>query len=160
MNSFRISGLPVAPFAHLFGLDETELAAQGVKRFIVDAYPGFPDRIELRDLEVGERVLLLNYVHQDAATPYRASHAIFVREGASETYDRVGEVPDVLRARTLSLRSFDATGLMLDADLVDGTHVPTLIERLFANPDAQYIQAHYAKRGCYARSCRLSGTFV
>jgi len=33
---------------------------------------------------------------------------------------------------------------------VDGTQVETLIERLFANPDAEYIQAHYAKRGCYA----------
>jgi hypothetical protein len=24
------------------------------------------------------------------------------------------------------------------------------IERLFANPEAAYIHAHYAKRGCYA----------
>jgi len=73
-----------------------------------------------------------------------------VREDASEAYDRVDEVPDVLRVRPLSLRAFNAGGLMLDADLVDGTQVETLIERLFANPDAEYIQAHYAKRGCYA----------
>jgi len=73
-----------------------------------------------------------------------------VREGASETYDRVGEVPEVLRARSLSLRAFDAAGFMLDADLIDGTAVRTLIERLFANPGVHYIQAHYAKRGCYA----------
>ncbi len=150
MNSFRISGLPAARFSHLFGLDDVELAAQGVVRYTVDAKPGFPDRIELRDLEPGEQALLLNYVHQDAATPYRASHAIFVREGASETYDRVGEVPEVLRARSLSLRAFDAAGFMLDADLIDGTAVRTLIERLFANPGVHYIQAHYAKRGCYA----------
>jgi len=150
MNSFRISGLPAAPFAHLFGLGDAELAAQGVMRYLVDAKPDVPDRIELRDLEPGERALLLNYVHQNADTPYRASHAIFVREDASEAYDRVDEVPDVLRIRPLSLRAFNAGGLMLDADLVDGTQVETLIERLFANPDAEYIQAHYAKRGCYA----------
>jgi len=119
-------------------------------RYIADAKPGFPDRIELRDLEPGEAALLLNYIHQDADTPYRASHAIFVREGASEAYDRIGEVPEVLRVRPLSLRAFNAGGLMLDADLVDGTQVETMIERLFANSDAEYIQAHYAKRGCYA----------
>jgi len=110
-----------SPFAHLFGLGDVELAAQGVMRYLVDEKPGFPDRIELRDLEPGERALLLNYVHQDADTPYRASHAMFVREDASEAYDRVDEVPDVLRVRPLSLRAFNAGGLMLDADLVDGT---------------------------------------
>jgi len=150
MNSFRISGLPAARFAHLFGLGDAELASQGIMRYIADAKPGFPDRIELRDLEPGEAALLLNYIHQDADTPYRASHAIFVREGASEAYDRIGEVPEVLRVRPLSLRAFNAGGLMLDADLVDGTQVETMIERLFANSDAEYIQAHYAKRGCYA----------
>ena len=121
MDSFRISGLPAAPFAHLFGLGDAELEAQGVIRYVANAKPGFPDRIELRDLEPGERALLLNYVHQDADTPYRASHAMFVREDASEAYDRVDEVPDVLRVRPLSLRAFNAGGLMLDADLVDGT---------------------------------------
>ena len=42
---------------------------------------GFPDRIELRDAEPGERLILVNYVHQPADTPYRASHAVFVLEG-------------------------------------------------------------------------------
>ncbi len=150
MNTFRISGLPASPFLHLFGQTDDELAAHGVTRSTADAKPGFPDRIELRDAEPGERVLLLNYVHQNADTPYRASHAIFVREGASQTYDRLDEVPELLRVRTLNLRAFDTAGLMLDADLVDGTQVENLIERLFANPAADYIHAHFAKRGCYA----------
>ena len=42
-------------------------------------------------------------------TPYRTSYAIFVREGAEEAYDAVGEVPPVMRAALLSLRGFDAT---------------------------------------------------
>jgi hypothetical protein len=149
-SSFRISGLSPDRFTHLFGLDDAALATHGAKRYIVDAKPGFPDRVELRDLEPGEHALLLNYVHQDAATPYRASHAIFVREGASQAYERIDEVPDVMRLRTLSLRAFDTAGMMVDADLVDGAAVETLIARFFANPDVAYIHAHYARPGCYA----------
>lgn len=67
--SFRVKGLDPTLFRHLFGLPEAELAAQGVKRYVVDAKPGFPDRVEVRDLEVGETALLLNYTHQAADTP-------------------------------------------------------------------------------------------
>jgi hypothetical protein len=148
--SFRITGLSPEPFRDLFGLSDKELAARGVKRYVVDAKPGFPDRIEIRDAEPGETVLLLNYTHQPADTPYHASHAIFVREGAQARYDRTDEVPEALRLRTLSLRAFDTDGLIVDAELVDGRQIESAIERLFANPKVAYIQAHYATRGCYA----------
>jgi uncharacterized protein DUF1203 len=148
--SFRITGLDPAPFRRLYGLPVEELARLGVKRSVADAKPGFPDRIELRDAEPGESVLLLNYVHQPADTPYKASHAIFVREGAERAYEAVDETPECLRLRALSLRAFDASGLMVDADLADGRELEAAIERLLANPAAAYIHAHYAKRGCYA----------
>jgi len=148
--SFRVTGLDPAPFRHLFGLPEVELAAQGVKRCMVDAKPGFPDRVEVRDLDIGETALLLNYTHQPADTPYRASHAIFVREGANQAADVVGEVPEVMRLRTISLRAFNEAGEMLDADLAVGSEIEPLILRLLAEPDVAYLHAHYAKRGCYA----------
>jgi hypothetical protein len=148
--SFRITGLSPEPFRPLFGLADEQLAAQGIKRYVADSKPGFPDRIELRDAEPGESLLLLNYTHQPANTPYRASHAIFVLENAKEGYDRIDTVPDALRVRTLSLRAFDEEGLIVDADLVEGRHVEGLIERFFAHPKVAYIQAHYAKYGCYA----------
>ena len=148
--SFRICGLAASEFQPLYGLDDERLAALGVKRMRVDAHPGYPDRIELRDVAVGETVLLLNYTHQPADTPYRASHAIFVREGASEAAVATNEVPDALRHRTISLRAFDAGHMMVDADLVEGRELGGLIESFFANPTIAYLQAHYAKRGCYA----------
>jgi hypothetical protein len=148
--SFRITGLSPAPFRHLYGLDEAALAAAGARRYRVDSRPGFPDRIELRDIAPGGSALLLNYVHQPAATPYRASHAIFVREGAEHAYDAVDEIPDALRIRTLSLRAFDADHAMVDADLVEGSALPGLVARFFADPAIAYLQAHYARRGCYA----------
>ena len=148
--AFRITGLSPEPFRHLFGLSDAQLAAQGAQRCIADATPGFPDRVAMRDAQPGESLLLVNHVHQPADTPYRASHAIFVSENAVAQYDRVDEIPEVLRLRTLSLRAFDGGHLMVDADLVDGREVETMIARLLADPRTAYIQAHYAKRGCYA----------
>jgi hypothetical protein len=148
--AFRITGLSPEPFQPLFGLPDDELARQGVKRYVADKPQAFPCRVEMRDAAPGETVLLLNHVYQPADTPYRASHAIFVREGAAATYDRINEAPAVMRARLLSLRAFDADGMMVDADVVDGAVVESLIARLLANADVSYIHAHYAKRGCYA----------
>ena len=148
--AFRIRGLSPEPFRHLFGLDDAALAAAGVRRYVVDHAPGFPDRIEVRDLEPGETALLLNYTHQPADTPFRASHAIFVREGATAAYDAFDRVPEVIRIRPISLRAFDAGHMMVEAELLDGTDLEAAIGRLFAQPGVAYLHAHYARRGCYA----------
>lgn len=148
--TFRIRGLAPQPFQSLFSLDDDSLAARGIRRCIADVSPGYPDRIELRDAEPGESMLLLNYTHQPADTPYRASHAIFVLEGATQAFDQEGEIPPALRRRLLSLRAFDAAHMLVDADVVHGREVAPVIERLLANPLTQYLQAHYAKPGCYA----------
>jgi hypothetical protein len=148
---YRISGLPVTPFQHLFGLSDAALASHNARRYIAGAEkPGFPDRIALRDVDAGAPLLLVNYEHQTAATPYRAAHAIFVADGAAETYSRENEIPEMMRVRLLSLRAFDTAGWMLDADVVSGEHCESLIERFFADENVAYIHAHFAKRGCYA----------
>jgi hypothetical protein len=148
--SFRVTGLDPAPFRRFYGLTDEELQSLGVRRLIAREKPGFPDRIELRDVEQGEALLLLNYLHQPADTPYKASHAIFVREWAETPYSAVDKTPEVLWIRPISLRVFDASGEMIDADLSSGGDLTPAVERLFATPDAAYIHAHYAKRGCYA----------
>lgn len=147
---FCISGLSPLPFQHLYGLPEAELKQLGVIRYLVDAKPGFPDRITMEDAEPGQTVLLLNHVCQSADTPYRASHAIFIREGATQAYDAVDQVPDSLRIRLLSLRAYDDQGMMLDADVVEGMAIEAVIARLFDNPAVRYLHVHNARRGCYA----------
>lgn len=155
--SFRITGLSPEPFRPLFGLRDEQLAAKGVKRYVADSAPGFPDRIEIRDAQPGESVLLLNYTHQPASSPYHSKYAIYVLEGAKERYDRIDTVPEALRVRTLSLRAFDKNDMIVDADLVDGRQVEGLIERFFNNSNVAYIHAHYARYGCYGgRIDRLS----
>jgi hypothetical protein len=148
--SFRITGLSPEPFRHLYGLSDADLARQGACRIAVDHAPGYPDRIEVRDAEPGESVLLVNYTHQPADTPFRSSYAIYVREGADTAYDAVGEVPTAIRGRVISLRAFDDDGMLIDADLADGADLAPLIARMLADPRAAYLHAHYAKPGCYA----------
>jgi hypothetical protein len=148
--AFRITGLSPEPFRHLFYLSDQELTHRGVIRYVADKATGFPDRIEMRDASVGEKLLLLNHVCQPASTPYRTTHAIFVREGAEHAYDRVNEVPEVMRTRLLSLRAYDAQGMMVDADVVDGRDIESVISQFFVSRQVAYIHAHNAKRGCYS----------
>lgn len=147
--AFRIAGLDPAPFQGLHRLSGAELAAQGVRRVRVDATPGAPCRISLDDAEIGESVLLLSYLHQPADTPYRQQGPIFVREMAAR-FDAIDQVPPALARRPLSLRGFDRHGMMIEADLCEGADAPSLITRFFANSELDYIQAHYARRGCFA----------
>lgn len=148
--SFIVSGLPVEPFRPLFGLSDAALAERGVIRRTADAPIGFPCRVTLEDAPVGETLLLLNYEHQPADTPYRSRHAIFVRERASETRRTVNEVPPALRVRKhISLRAFDADGMIVGAEVAPGADLPPAIERLLGLPGAAYLHAHNAGHGCY-----------
>ncbi|MDQ6926390.1 MAG: DUF1203 domain-containing protein [Candidatus Eremiobacteraeota bacterium] len=144
---FRITGLPSSGFRHLSGLSDDELATYHAKRCVADASPGYPDRIELRDANVGESVILVNHAHLPGAGPYQSAHAVFVLEHATSTFDAVDSVPDVLRPRMLSLRAFDRDDMMVDADLVEGRDVEAMVSRLLAQPNVEYVHAHFAKRG-------------
>ncbi|TNE38957.1 MAG: DUF1203 domain-containing protein [Alphaproteobacteria bacterium] len=147
---FVITGLNPEPFRHLYGLSDADLAGHGGKRYIADQKPGFPDRIEMRDVEIGESLLLVNHVSMAEATPYRASHAIFIREGAEVAYRGDNEVPDVMYNRLLSLRAFDDRGWMLGAEVATGEEIRDVIGRLLSDPLAAYLHAHNAIRGCYS----------
>ena len=149
---FRILGLPAAPFAPLFDLDERELAAHGAVRRVADRQPGFPCRVSLRDAEPGETVLLLNYEHLPVPGPYRSRHAIYVREHAVEHTPQCNEIPQMLRSRLLSVRAYDNAGMMVDAEVVSGEDLAPVIERQFAEPLVAYLHLHNAKPGCFAAS--------
>ena len=148
--TYRIEGLDPACFAFLVGLSDHALAEQGAIRVTADATPGFPCRVRLVDAEPGETLLLINHVSHDAATPYRASHAIFVNEAASEAALYRDAVPPALAGRVLSLRAFGRDGMMRDAALAAPGEADTAIRALLADPYVDHIDAHNAARGCFA----------
>ena len=90
---YRIQGLPAQLFAPLFSLTDAELAARGAVRRTALG-PGFPCRISLTDAMPGDPVILTHFEHHPVATPYRASHAIYVRRGEQQ-YDEVDQVPEL-----------------------------------------------------------------
>lgn len=81
--NYRISGLKAEPFAHLYGQSESYLKKHNAIRQTVECYPGYPDRISLCDIPVGETALLINHIYQPADSPYFGTHAIYIREGCT-----------------------------------------------------------------------------
>ncbi|HEY4581375.1 MAG TPA: DUF1203 domain-containing protein [Lysobacter sp.] len=147
---FRVIGLDPASFAHLYGLDEAALARHGAVRMHATRPHAMPGRVRLRDLAPGEAALLVNHVHQPADTPYRASHAIFVEEGAMAPRTVEDRLPAALARRLLSLRAFDSAHMMVEADVAEGAVSRDLVMRFLDDPRVAYLQAHFARRGCYA----------
>jgi hypothetical protein len=147
---FRITGLPAERFAGLFALSDADLKAQGAVRQIADGRsPGYPCRVSLTDSKEGDELVLVNYEHHAVDSPYRMRFAVYVRRG-EETYDRVNEVPEQLRLRTLALRAFNAGAMMVGWELVEGSDLEAAIARRFADPRAAYLHVHFAAPGCYA----------
>jgi hypothetical protein len=147
--SFRIRGLDAAAFGPLFSLEDHELEAVGARRVRADEPDAYPCRVSLRRAEVGDELLLLNHVHQpNPASPYRASGPIFVSR--SETGSYHGELPPILRDRLLSLRAYDGGALIVDAEVGEGDQALGLIERFLADPKVAHVDAHFARRGCFA----------
>jgi hypothetical protein len=149
--AYAVTGLSVASFRPLFGLPDSQLEAQGIVR-VTAADDGFyPCRVGLRDAEPGETLLLLNYEHLPDASPYQSRHAIFVSERAIEPARHVDEMPAILATRRLiSLRAYDAAGMMVEADIIPGDQVEQTTLDFLAHREVAYIHAHNAARGCYA----------
>ncbi len=152
-TSFRLISLPIERFSTFFPLDDEELAAHGARRQIVDKKPGFPCRVSLMDAEPGERVILLPFMHHKVESPYRGSGPIYVREKAERAYPKVNEVPEMIRRRLLSLRAYDAAGMMLDAELAEGSAFEKHVRDFFADAYVAYLHVHNARPGCY--NCRV-----
>jgi hypothetical protein len=148
--TFRIHALAADQFTPLFALDDTALAAVNARRMIVDADPGYPCRVSLEDGRIGETVFLVNHVSMPAATPYRASHAVYIRENAVSAEPGPGELPLALARRLLSLRAFDGEGMLRCADVAEGDAVPAMIEEMLTDPAVAEIHLHHARQGCYA----------
>jgi len=145
---FRIQGLPAEPFEPLFAMPDWALEKRGAVRRFADK-AGYPCRVSLTDAAAGDELILTNYEHHAVASPYRMRFAIYVRKG-EQTFDAVDIVPEQLRTRTLAVRGFDAGGMMTGWELIDGAKLEDAIDRMFANPRADYLHIHFAAPGCYA----------
>ena len=150
---FRVTGLSPELFQPLFVLDDAALTDLAVHRTIADDATGFICRVSLAHAAPGEELILLSFEHQGAHSPYRATGPIFVRKSAITQFDEINLIPEPVRSRLLSVRAYDAEDQIVEADVVDGKEIETLIEKFFVQEAVAYLHIHYARRGCYA--CRI-----
>lgn len=148
--SFQIHALAYEPFARYFSMSAEELRARHALIRVADKRPGFPCRVSLEDAQIGERVLLINYEHLAATSPFRATHAIYVREAAADKTCEVGEIPELFRSRLISLRAFDSASMLLDADVVPGTEIEARLDDMLRTTTVAHVDLHFAKPGCFA----------
>jgi hypothetical protein len=148
--SFRISGLDPTLFSALVAMGDAELARHRARRDTATEYPGYPCRVTLDDAQPGEEVLLLNFEHLPVDSPYRSSHAIYVRVNATERCEFVDQVPPALARRLLSVRAFDAADNMVSGEVLEGRDLAPYLESRLSNGEVAYLHAHYARRGCFA----------
>jgi hypothetical protein len=148
--TYCITPLQLAPFQPLFTLDDAALAARGARRMIAQTPNSAPCRVSLIDAEPGERLILLNHAHlTEAASPYRATGPIFVREAAVEAAPVANLLPAILSNRLLSLRAYDRDWMMIDAEVGQGEAVEIWLSERLADPVIQTVHIHTARRGCY-----------
>ena len=147
--SYVIYGLDPEQFKPLFEHDEAILASKNIVKLTAEE-DDFPCRVSLDHAALGDHILLLNYAHQPAPTPYQSAHAIYVAKGSSKPGIYRNTIPPVLRSRLLSMRAFNRSHMIIKADVVDGKQAEALIEQLLGDPETEYIHVHFAKRGCFA----------
>ena len=148
-SDFQFVALPVQSFAHLFPLDDAELASHGARRMTVDENPGYPCRVSLMDATIGETVILTPFQHHEVNSPYQSGGPIFVREAAQTAKLEVNEIPVMLNHRLLSVRAFDEAAMMKAARVVEGKALQETITDFFTNSDIAYLHVHNAAPGCF-----------
>lgn len=151
---YIIEGIDPAPFAPLFCLTDAALAARGAVRMVADSMPGYPCRVSLEDAAPGTALLLVNHASRPQPSPYHAAHAIFVTEGAGAPARFVNALPPVFAPRVLSLRGFDADGMMVDARLAQPGEAEAALLALLADERIVEVDVHNAVRGCFAARAR------
>ena len=148
-NNFQIIALQDKEFNNLFLMDEEELKHIGAVKMIADKKPGFPCRVSLKDAEIGEEVLLLNYHYHFVNSPYKANGPIFIRKGATTAKLDVNEIPQMLHHRYLSVRGYNADSMIVDARVTEGVNLRENIDEIFDKKEVEYIHILNAKPGCY-----------
>lgn len=151
----RVESLESALYASLFGLSDGALEARGIRRQFASAEPGinYPCRVSLGYAQAGEELLLLSHRHLDMpGTPYRAEGPVYVRRIA-QAYARKGEFPEIILQRAMAVRAYDASGMMIAAELAEKEALKQLTREYLARPDIAHVDFHSARRGCFF--CRI-----
>ena len=140
-------------FSNILSGSDAKLRSQGVQVHMVDQCPGYPCRVSLQDLPIGEIALLFHFQHHKVFSLYRASVPVFVGKQSQTASPEPNTIPSMLKMRSLSIRAYDSSGDMVCAEVVLGSEVESALDRFFDNDDIKNVHIHFARQGCYV--CRV-----
>ena len=150
MTTLHILPVPVA-FAHAVRATlKDPYRGTALRPLAVSDPHAFPCRACLRDAAVGEHVLLVSYCPFQGNSPFRSESAIYLHAEPCPPPIDPRVLPEQLRRRLLSVRSFDEQELLVEADIVEGEQLLTLAAALFSRPEVRVVYAYVARPGCFA----------
>jgi hypothetical protein len=142
---------------HALPNGEPHAEAAPVRRVVADEPDAYPCRRCLRDAEVGEELLLLPYDPFPLASPYAGAGPIFVHADGCPPFQDDGRVPHLVERRaSMSVRAYDAEGMLVDADVVTGEEVGERAAAMLA-AGGEFVHVHNARPGCYMCTIRAVG---
>ena len=109
-----------------------------------------PERAIDLNADVGEELILVSHDPFATDSAYRSASPIFLHRRPCTPAVIGRELPNQLTRRQLSVRSFDADEMMIDAVVIDGSALEATIDRFFGNEKSHRLHVHNATRGCWA----------
>lgn len=124
--------------------------------FTNESEGGTPLRCCLRDALVGECVALIAWrpLSEAPESVYAEVGPVFVHADECPGYQDDGTYPETFRHRRQVLRSYTASGDMLDTRITDGPDAETAISELLASPEATVVHSRNVRAGCYMFAIR------
>jgi hypothetical protein len=108
----------------------------------------YPCRHCLRWARPGEQVVLFPYASIPAGRPYSEVGPIFVHAQACPRYESTEQYPADFRNGRV-IRAYNRKPDMIAAEAVVDGEPEAVIEKLFGNPETEFLQARSADRSCY-----------
>lgn len=120
-----------------------------IERVHVDSQPGYPCRVSLEDVPVGEEVLLFSHSPFAGPGAYREVGPIFARMGAHSARLAANELPTAVRSRLVSVRAYNQREHMIDATIVEGAECAPQIRAFLADESVAFVHLRAAVTGCF-----------
>ena len=107
-----------------------------------------PCRHCLRWAQPGERLILFPYAAIPSGHPYSETGPIFVHANECQRYSAGDEYPRAFRNGRV-FRAYDSNYNIMDAQVANGSEPEAVIQELFENPDAAFVDVRSVTHGCF-----------
>lgn len=121
------------------------------EKFISDGQ-GVPCRHCLANINAGDEVLVLSHKPFQTKQPYAEQGPIFLHSDECDPYKEVEKLPSMYAPEGLLLLrgySKDERIIYGTGTITDNSDIAQIADRIFSNPDVQFIHARSASNNCY-----------